>query len=89
MVDDDEEPWLAPPSRRRAPPVIEGQLPKSISVVRADQIYVPRGNLPAPFVARLLRIAEFQNPEFYSAEAMRRPTFAFPRIIASVTPMTA
>jgi superfamily II DNA or RNA helicase len=82
MVDDDEETWLAPPSRRRAPPVIEGPLPKSVTIVRADQIYVPRDNLAAPLVARLLRIAAFQNPEFYSAQAMRRPTFAFPRIIA-------
>ena len=33
-------------------------------------------------IARLLRIAAFQNPEFYAAQAMRRPTFATPRIIA-------
>jgi superfamily II DNA or RNA helicase len=31
---------------------------------------------------RLLRLAAFQNPEFYKAQAMRLPTFAKPRVIA-------
>ena len=82
LVDDDEEPWLAPPSRRRPPPAIEGQLPPSIDIVHADQIYIAREGLPPALVTRLLRIAAFQNPEFYAAQAMRRPTFATPRIIA-------
>ncbi|HXT07214.1 MAG TPA: hypothetical protein VN715_09785 [Roseiarcus sp.] len=82
LNDDDEEPWLAPPSRRRPQPAIEGQLPESITVVRADEIYVPREGVPPALLARLLRIAAFQNPEFYAAQAMRRPTFAIPRIIA-------
>src|SRR5271157_3816323 len=33
-------------------------------------------------VARLVRIAAFQNPEFYRAQAMRLPTFGKPRIIS-------
>jgi hypothetical protein len=82
LVDDDEEPWLAPPSRRRPPPAIEGQLPPSIDIVHANQIYIPREGLPPTLIVRLLRIAAFQNPEFYAAQAMRRPTFATPRIIA-------
>lgn len=84
LVDDDEEPWLAPPSCRRLPPAIDGQLPKSIAIVRADQIYIPREDLPPGLITRFLRIAAFQNPEFYAAQAMRRPTFAIPRIIACV-----
>jgi len=31
---------------------------------------------------RLLRVAAFQNPEFYKAQAMRLPTYAKPRVIA-------
>ena len=31
---------------------------------------------------RLLRLAAFQNPEFYRAQAMRLPTFDKPRVIA-------
>jgi len=82
LVDDEEEPWLAPPSRRRLPPSIDGSLPQTITLVRADQIYVRREGLPPALIARLLRVAAFQNPEFYAAQAMRRPTFATPRIIA-------
>jgi hypothetical protein len=31
---------------------------------------------------RLLRLAAFQNPEFYKAQAMRLPTYDKPRIIS-------
>jgi hypothetical protein len=31
---------------------------------------------------RLLRLAAFQNPEFYSAQMMRLSTYAKPRVIA-------
>ena len=32
--------------------------------------------------ARLIRLAAFQNPEFYRAQAMHFPTFGKPRIIS-------
>jgi hypothetical protein len=73
-VDDDEEeePWAAPPSRRKPEPPIAGPLPETIEAVMADQIYIPREGLPAGLVNRLVRLAAFQNPAFYSAQAMRR-----------------
>ena len=37
--------------------------------------------LPA-LVNRLIRLAAFQNPEFYAAQAMRLPTFGKPRMIS-------
>jgi len=74
LVDDEEEPWLAPPSRRRLPPSIDGSLPQTITLVRADQIYVRREGLPPALIARLLRVAAFQNPEFYAAQADVRDT---------------
>ena len=80
--DDDEEPWSAPPSRRRPPPKITGSLPERIDVVLGDQIYIPRAGLPPGLVNRLIRLAAFQNPAFYSAQAMRRSTFGIPRVIA-------
>ena len=82
LVDEDEEPWLSPPSRRRAPPAIEGPLPVAMTLVRADQIYIPRPDLPSPLIARLIRLAAFQNPEFYAAQSMRRSTHDKPRIIS-------
>jgi hypothetical protein len=36
LVDEDEEPWLAPPSRRQPPPAIGGPLPSAITIVQAD-----------------------------------------------------
>ena len=82
LVDEDEEPWLAPPSRRQAPPSIREPLPSAITVVQADQIYLPRHVLPPSLIARLIRLAAFQNPEFYAAQAMRRSTHDKPRIIS-------
>jgi hypothetical protein len=82
LVDEDEEPWLAPPSRRQPPPAIGGPLPNAITVVQADQIYIQRHALPPPLIARLIRLAAFQNPEFYAAQAMRRSTHDKPRIIS-------
>jgi len=80
--DDDEEPWLALPSRRLEPPVVDGVMPASIRIVLADQVYIPRDDLPSGLVARLMRLAAFQNPAFYAAQAMRHPTHDKPRIIA-------
>jgi superfamily II DNA or RNA helicase len=80
--EEDEEPWLAPPSRHRTEPPVTGPLPKEIELVLGDQVYIPRVGLPLALVDRLVRLAAFQNPEFYAAQAMRLPTFGKPRIIA-------
>ena len=57
-------------------------LPETINVVLADQVYIDRTGLPPSLVAQLVRIAAFQNPEFYRAQAMRLPTYGKPRIIS-------
>jgi superfamily II DNA or RNA helicase len=77
-----DRPWLIAPSRRQQPTPIGGSLPDKVGVVIADQIYVDRIRLPPAFIARLVRVAAFQNPEFYRAQAMRLPTFGKPRIIS-------
>lgn len=48
----------------------------------ADQIYIPREGLAAELINRLIRLAAFQNPAFYGAQAMRLSTFNIPRVIA-------
>lgn len=78
---EDDTPWTAPPSRRRKEPPIAGPLPEGIEMVLADQLYVPKENLPPALRNRLARLAAFQNPEFYRAQAMRLPTYDKPRII--------
>ena len=79
--EDDAEPWLAPPSRRRREPPVAGPLPQTLELVLADQIYIAKDSLPPGLRNRLVRLAAFQNPEFYKAQAMRLPTYDKPRII--------
>jgi superfamily II DNA or RNA helicase/very-short-patch-repair endonuclease len=79
--DEDAEPWTMPPSRRRKEPPITGPLPKSLELTLGDQIYIAKDGLPPGLRNRLLRLAAFQNPEFYKAQAMRLPTYSKPRII--------
>src|SRR5256885_16379771 len=80
--EDDDSPWTAPPSRRRKEPPIPGPLPAKLELVLGDQIYIAKENLPPALRNRFLRLAAFQNPEFYRAQAMRLPTYDKPRIIA-------
>mgnify|MGYP000684070068 CR=1 FL=1 len=80
--EDDAEPWTVPPSRHRKEPPIVGQLPDTLELVLGNEIYVPKEGLPPGLRNRLLRLAAFQNPEFYKAQAMRLPTYDKPRIIA-------
>jgi len=82
MEDDDDAPWTAPPSRRPKVLPITGPLPEDLELVLGDQVYVAKENLPPALRNRLLRLAAFQNPEFYKAQHMRLPTYAKPRIIA-------
>ena len=78
--EDDEEPWTLTPSRQRmALPV--GALPEFVELVLADQVYLPKAVLPPPLRNALVRLAAFQNPEFYRAQAMRLPVYDKPRII--------
>jgi superfamily II DNA or RNA helicase len=81
-TDEDDEPWTARPSRRAKEPRIEGELPSSVEVVLGNQVYVDRSHLPPTLVNRIARLAAFQNPEFYAAQAMRLPTFGKPRIVS-------
>ncbi len=78
----DDDPWTAPPSRRPKEPPIVGPLPEKLELVLADQIYIGKEGLVPALRNRLLRLAAFQNPEFYRAQAMRLPTYDKPRIIA-------
>src|SRR5271166_5190778 len=83
-VDDEhaDEPWSMSPSRRSAPRRIEAAIPQSIRIVVADQVYIDRRELPPALIAQFIRLAAFQNPEFYRAQAMRLPTFGKPRVVS-------
>lgn len=79
--DGDEEPWTAPPSRRRKEQPIVGELPETLELVLGNQIYIAKEGLNPSLRNRLLRLAAFQNPEFYKTQAMRLSTYDKPRVI--------
>ena len=78
----DDTPWTAPPSRLRKDPPIVGPLPEQIELVLGNQLYVPKADLTPSLRNRLIRLAAFQNPDFYQAQAMRLSTFGKPRVIS-------
>ena len=80
--EDSDQPWAAPPSRRRKESPIIGPRPDQIDLVLGNQIYIPKAELTPSLRNRLIRLAAFQNPEFYQAQAMRLSTFGKPRIIS-------
>src|SRR5438477_7014845 len=77
-----QDPWTLPPSRKRRDGPIEGPLPKAVQIIHANLVYVEKKDLPPAMLNRLLRLAAFQNPEFYKAQAMRLSTYDKPRVIA-------
>jgi superfamily II DNA or RNA helicase len=80
--DESSDPWILPPSERLALEAITERLPQRVSINLASLIYIEKKDLPDVLVDRLLRLAAFQNPEFYKTQAMRLSTFGKPRVIA-------
>lgn len=76
--EDNREPWKRPAS---PPKKLHGPLPKLLAVTLANQIYFQKDQLPQPLMNRLVRLAAFQNPEFYRAQAMRLPVWDKPRVV--------
>ncbi len=83
IADDEnaQDPWTLPPPRKRQERAIEGPLPRTVQIVRANLVYIEKKELPPAMLNRLLRLAAFQNPEFYKAQAMRLSTWDKPRVI--------
>ena len=79
--DNEEDPWTAPPSRRSKERPIAGDLPAKVSIVLGNEIYIEKDGLPPALINRLIRLAAFQNPEFYRNQAMRRLIWNTPRVI--------
>ena len=81
---DAEIPWTLSPSRRRKESLPDDTWPTRLDLVLGDQIYISKAGLPPALRNRLIRLAAFQNPEFYRAQSMRLPTYDKPRIIDCV-----
>ncbi|MBV8666616.1 MAG: DEAD/DEAH box helicase family protein [Burkholderiaceae bacterium] len=73
-----DTPWVP-----AAKPTIKlaGVMPKAVRATIAGQLFIEKAGLPQTLMNRLIRLAAFQNPEFYKAQAMRMSTWDKPRII--------
>lgn len=56
-------------------------LPDPLNVTLANMVYFEKAQLPQVLANRLIRLAAFQNPEFYKAQAMRMSVWDKPRVI--------
>ena len=80
---DDED--LVTPWQRKNPSTQKpaGLMPKSLTVTLGNLIYFQKSQLPQVLANRLIRLAAFQNPEFYKAQAMRMSVWDKPRVIGN------
>lgn len=62
---------------------LTGQMPESLTMTLANLIYFEKAELPQSLANRLIRLAAFQNPEFYRAQAMRMSVWDKPRVIGN------
>lgn len=76
-----EDPWTKPPSRRLDDKPINGPFPETVELVSANMAFIPKEGLPTALINRIVRLAAFQNPEFYKTQKMRLSTFDIPRVI--------
>ena len=53
-----------------------------VIITRSNMLYIPLNQLSSKVLNHLKRIASFQNPEFYSKQALRLSTYQTPRIIS-------
>src|SRR5947208_1549676 len=77
-----DAPWMFSDPSGKADTLISGPLPDTVRLFRSNLIYIEKRKLPSSFLNRLVRLAAFQNPEFYRAQAMRLSTFGKPRVIS-------
>ena len=78
--EDLETPWKRKNTLARK---LVGPMPKSLNVTLANLIYFEKAQLPQALANRLIRLAAFQNPAFYKAQAMRMSVWDKPRVIGN------
>ena len=79
ITEEDDKPWESPPSGKKHK--IVGPFPETLEIVLANQVFIPKDDLSPSLRNALIRLAAFQNPEFYQKQAMRMPTYNTPRVI--------
>ena len=82
FIDDEDlaTPWKRQSSRSTK---LAGTMPQALTVTLANLIYFEKSVLPQALANRLIRLAAFQNPEFYKAQAMRMSVWDKPSVIGN------
>jgi superfamily II DNA or RNA helicase len=80
FIDDEDlsTPWRRAIAQAKKLP---GEMPVAVTLTLANMIYFEKAQLPQALANRLIRLAAFQNPEFYRAQAMRMSVWDKPRVI--------
>lgn len=76
--EDLKEPWKRTVS---ATSKLAGSMPEALIATLSNLIYFDKAYLPQSLANRLIRLAAFQNPEFYKAQALRFSVWDKPRVI--------
>ncbi|MCL2081797.1 MAG: DEAD/DEAH box helicase family protein [Oscillospiraceae bacterium] len=74
--DEDCEPWRTYPAQYHDLSPLS-----NISLIIANQVYIPAKGLSGKTINAILRLAAFKNPDFYKAQAMRLSVYGKPRIL--------
>jgi superfamily II DNA or RNA helicase len=80
--EDGPAPWTRSPSGRPRKVAITEALPAEVKAVLSQRLFIEKAGLPSSLLNQLLRLAAFQNPEFYKKQRMRLSTALTPRVIA-------
>ena len=74
----ESRPWEVP----KLTTIEKTDFPSSVTLIRANMLYIPLVGLSAKAINHFKRIAAFYNPEFYAKQRMRISTYDIPRIIS-------
>jgi superfamily II DNA or RNA helicase len=74
----ESKPWETP----TYPIVTAKDFAKTVTIVRANMLYISLNEISVLVVNHLKRIAAFKNPDFYSKRAMHLSIYNIPRIIS-------
>lgn len=80
--DELEDSWTSPEFQNEPEPHVAGDMPDPAKLVLSNGLRIPKQGMPPSLQNTLIRLAAFQNPEFYRAQAMRMSTYGKPRIIS-------
>jgi superfamily II DNA or RNA helicase len=76
--EDLKEPWRRPTACSKK---LKVALPSAVTATFSNLLYFEKKELPQALANRLIRLAAFQNPEFFKAQAMRFSVWDVPRVI--------